>query len=191
MALEISYQNWCDFLTKTGAVCMPAEMQGFLCGVLCNGQKVDADTWVEAAMGFMDVEGSAASDVTGAMEALFDMTKTALQDDGYGLRLMLPCDENSLCERTEALAAWVQGFLHGVATAGASLDSQLGDEGQDTLQDLTQIAQLEEGSEESEENEAFYMELVEYVRLAVFNIHAQLHKKPVPSHGSGLSPSTH
>ncbi len=191
MSLEISYQNWCDFLVKAGAVCTPAEMQGFLCGVLCNGKTVSTEAWVEAATGFMDIESSAAEDVVGALEALLDMTRSALQDDSYGLKLMLPNDETTLCKRTEALAVWVQGFLHGVATAGATLEAILDDDGDDILRDLTQIAQLEEGSEDSEANESFLFELVEFVRMAVFTIHSQLHAQSAPSQGAVPRPSTH
>jgi uncharacterized protein YgfB (UPF0149 family) len=72
-----------------------------------------------------------------------------------------------------------------------SLDIKLGEEGHDILRDLSQIAQLEEGSEESNENEAFLIEIMEFVRLAVFNIHLQLHSRAVPSQAAASSVSTH
>ena len=183
--MKISYRDWCGFLERSGAVCGPAEMQGYLCGVLCNGQKVSRQDWLLAVLDFMDIEGSAAPEAEGAMEAIFDLTQSALQDDSYGLELLLPTDDRPMSERASSLAAWVQGFLHGIATAG-DLTSQLDEEGESVLRDLSQIAQLDEEEEESEENEVSITELGEYVRCAVFNLYSQL-QSVVPSQSSDAS----
>jgi uncharacterized protein len=173
MALDISSQDWSDFLIRIGAVCGPAELHGMLCGSLCGGKLRDAEQWVAEAYEFLDLlSGTDEQEVHTALGALFDLVEASLKEQSYSLQLLLPDDAVPLPDRTAALATWCQGFLFGFGST-AGLGESLDFDGKEALQDLAQIAQLEQ-NETSDADEALYAELVEYVRLAVFDIYAQI-----------------
>lgn len=174
MALQISYQDWSDFLIRIGAVCGPAELHGMLCGSLCVAASNDAGRWASSAYEFLDLlEDTDDREVRGALEAFYEMAQATLKEEGYALHLLLPDDAVPLPDRGDALAHWCQGFLHGFGCGGEGIALKLEEDAQDALRDIAQIAQLEQ-DEASEEDEQLFVELVEYVRLAVFDMYAQL-----------------
>jgi len=78
---------------------------------------------------------------------------------------LLPSEDRSLKERTDCLAHWCSGFLTGF---GAGQPSISGDEAREALQMLGQIARAATDSEvDQEAEESAYVELVEFVRIAV------------------------
>ena len=94
-----------------------------------------------------------------------------LETGDFDLELCLPDDElYGLAERTDSLAHWCQGFLHGFA----AVQAELSEENQELLKDLTEISKLEMSEDElgadEEENEGYYMELSEFVRMAAVSL---------------------
>lgn len=186
MSGQILYQDWSDFLIRLEAICEPSELHGMLCGSLCGAVDETAAQWAEKAYEFMDlIEPQGNTELAAAMQAFHELGATSLQEGSYALQLMLPDDAVPLTDRTEALAKWCQGFLHGLASAGEGIAKQLDEAGQESLHDLAHIAQASKEVTEGEENEGFYADLVEYVRLAVFSLHAQFHQP------NKLHPTTH
>lgn len=146
-----------------------------LCGTLSSGQRPEPEAWCAAAQEFMDIHQQAPSEeLQAALSALYELTLRTLQAHNYEFQLLLPEDAVPLSLRTQALAHWCQGFLHGLGSAGEGIGQRLDQDSQDALRDFAAIANLDSDSEESEENEVFYTQLVEFVRLTVFNIFAQL-----------------
>lgn len=96
-----------------------------------------------------------------------------LKEQGYALRLLLPDDALPLPDRSAALARWCQGFLHGFGAGGEGIALKLHEDAQDALRDIAQIAQLQQ-DDDSDDDEPHFVDLVEYVRLALFDIYAQL-----------------
>ena len=174
MTAAISYQDWSDFLIRIGAVCGPAELHGMLCGTLSTGKIEDASQWASSAYEFLDLlEDTNDQEVRGGLEAFFTMARTIMQDEAYALQLLLPDDAVPLADRSAALARWCQGFLHGFGSGGEGIALKLDEDAQDGLRDVAQISQLEP-HQTSDDDEAHYVDLVEYVRLAMFDIYAQL-----------------
>lgn len=177
--MQISYQDWSDFLLRVGAICSPAELHGVLCGVQCRGPEPE---WKHQVRTFMDLlDDDHQSTVDAALEAQFDLISGALMDGQYGLQLLLPEAELPLADRAAALALWCQGFLLGFGEGGAELLARLDEDTREAVADLAQIAQLEDSGDDVEEREQDLLELVEYVRMTLFSIVAQLHPISAPA----------
>jgi len=86
----------------------------------------------------------------------------------------LPDEEEEIALRTAALASWRDGFLAGFAYATAAQERNggaLSQEAGEVLRDIAAMAQAEPAADESEEEaEDSYIELVEYLRVAVLNV---------------------
>ena len=82
-------------------------------------------------------------------------------------------DDAALDERVMALGEWCQGFLFGLGQSGLSNETQLTTEIADVLRDLAAVAQVGL-NETAEDDEVSYSELVEYVRVAVLLVEAEL-----------------
>ena len=144
-----------------------AECHGLLCGLLCRETSGTASDFMShlAAMQLVVKPGAGLEAVL--IEA-FESTTHQLEDEEFGFILWLPDDEESLEERTIALAQWCSGFLAGLASGG-QLDA-LSEEAKEAIEDLQQIARAEITSPgpdagESEEDEVAFTEIVEYVRV--------------------------
>lgn len=148
-----------------------AECHGLLCGLLCREADCTFDNYMHhlAAMQLVVKPGAAMDAV---LAETFESTLRQLEDEDFGFALWLPDDEDTLEERTIALAQWCSGFLAGLATGG-QLDA-LSEEAKEAIEDLQQIARAEISSPgadaEAEEDEAAYTEIVEYVRVVVLTM---------------------
>jgi uncharacterized protein YgfB (UPF0149 family) len=84
---------------------------------------------------------------------------------------LLPAEEASLEQRTEALAAWCQGFNYGLALAVRIADADAALKGEpvaEIVHDFAELAQLGYAEDEIEgEGEVAWAELLEYVRVSV------------------------
>ncbi|MCY1558840.1 hypothetical protein D9M68_958120 [compost metagenome] len=99
--------------------------------------------------------------------------------------LLLPSDDAPLRERAAALGQWCQGFLGGFGLTAR--DSALSAEAMEVLQDLSAIAQVQNALEESEDGENDYMEVMEYLRVALLLLFSEC-AKPV---AAAVKPSLH
>lgn len=96
------------------------------------------------------------------------------EKENYGFQPLLPDDELPIAERLFALANWCTGFLNGIGCALDEAASAALLKDDDTLADFTEITNIDLQASDSNENEALYIELVEYVRLASLNLHENL-----------------
>lgn len=124
------------------------------------------------------VFGSDQRDVTLSRDALSRLNDFAQQRLGQleagdmSVRLCLPDDDDDLRDRTEALACWAAGFLHGLAhgasVRGTPARRRLEEAPLDEfIRDLTEIsrAQAELGDEPEESLERAFLELTEFLRV--------------------------
>ncbi len=172
-----SWEHWSDFLYRLGAINTPADLQGFVTGLLAGGDPLDADKWLASAAEFMDLpEPLTTLEDKEAIGAYAIIAKQALKDSNYGYKLLLPDDAVSMGQRAEALGAWCQSFLMGFGISGCDAQ-QLDEDGTDMLTSLAEVAQIDADLEDSEENETLYTELCEFVRIAALYLfqHNQSH----------------
>ena len=162
-------------LQEADALSGPAEVHGLLFGMVCGPQLPALQDWVPLILGedFADIP----SHKPLLAQLATALVKTRLQlssDDAFALTLMLPSEDAPLRERTEALAAWCQGFILGLRLANAP--QPLPGEAQELVNDLTAITQAHHdprGKSQAQEKE--FTELEEYVRMGVTYIYTELH----------------
>ena len=173
-------------LLNLGTVNTPSEVHGLICGQLVSGKKLTDEEWLEQVVKHMDIEHVELSeDDSLAIQQINRDTQSDFASDELVFSPLLPEDESTLIRRTQELGHWCEGFLHGLGLSGLAGETKLSSEASDVIRDLAQISQVEleeeeQPAEQDEENERAFFELVEYVKIAVLNIYAEL---------SGDSPS--
>lgn len=177
------FDSLCDELSRLGADrdIHPAELHGLACGILAAGFQPSPDQWLREAASYSEepLLHQAGSPLT----ELFTGSQAQLQEGDFGFQLCLPDDElYGLPERSESLARWCQGFLHGFA----AIQDPLSSEDREVLGDLTEISRLEFDQEDmdeenrgdnEDEQEGYYTELNEFVRMAVLSLYMDHHRQ--------------
>lgn len=164
------FDQLCDAFTQLNIVeTSPAELQGLACGIFSAGFSPSAEQWLETVANYVD-QPTIAGDSSLILE-LADSCQQQLSEGGFDLQLCLPDDDlYGIVERSDALAHWCQGFLHGFG----AVQAELSQDSQELLHDLTEISRLsvdeEPTGEMLEDSEGDYMELVEYIRVAAMNL---------------------
>lgn len=127
--------------------------------------------WLRTVLEEADASNGAARDCATLLETLFAETHRQLADRLSQFMPLLPQDGDSTPDRAAALARWCEGFLHGLVSDVRSehLKERLAQEPlSDIIRDLLEMtrATADADSEEEADEEA-YVELVEYLRVAV------------------------
>lgn len=146
-----------------------AEAHGTLCGLLCTDSEDVPEAWIQNTLA--DAEGysfGGSDDARSILLRLYQSTRAALEGGQMSFQLLLPADDAPIDARAVALASWCNGFLYGLAVRGLRPMEELPDELREILSDFSEIGRAGVAEEEAEEaGESAYVELVEYVRVAV------------------------
>ncbi|MEM9254353.1 MAG: UPF0149 family protein [Pseudomonadota bacterium] len=168
-AAPFDFDELSDMLLDQGQATSPAAIHGCLTGLLTAATDSSAEAGLDMVTRVLDVQLH--GELAGHVLRLHEVSADALLDDSLAFYPLLPDDDTDIGERTEALADWCHAFLAGFTGAGAVSGANLGEEGAEVLRDIAAMAQAEVGDEESEDElERSFVELVEYLRLAVVNI---------------------
>lgn len=184
----MSYDELNAVLQRIGYVDDAAEYHGALCGALSVRRPEDIDLF-----GLIDTGDRAPArrdaEAQDALQRLRIETFDALADEDMSFEPLLPDDEAALVPRVQALVAWCEGFLYGLASK-AGLDLQrCSEDAREIIRDFTDLTQAAVGDEADpniEENA--YAELVEYVRVGAQLVFMELHPRPTldPSNSQQL-----
>ncbi len=151
-----------------------AELHGQIVGEHLAQQVAPFEKWLATLCKDAELTEALQQEDQQLLKNLYQQTPVELNRIDLGFQLLLPDDEYPIEQRLNAIAQWTQGFLAGLASAGVQ-DKQIQGEVKETLADLIQIAQIDVIEIESdEEAEKDYAEIVEYVRMAVLLLHAEL-----------------
>lgn len=151
-----------EVLQQGGSSCGPAETHGGLCGSLCAGGPEAGRRWLAECMGCGSLEL-----LGDPLEAWCRDSWTELQSGELTFELMVPDDDQALCDRVDALAAWCHGFLAGLGIGGLPVGSrQLGEQLREIVSDFGEISRARGGTT-STDAEFDLAELIEYVRVSV------------------------
>lgn len=165
------YDRFDQMFAEQGAAGFPAELHGHLVGRLSAGSRLDHGAWLEVAREVIDGRGSLPEAARVQLIQLYDATLAQLTGSGFELSLLLPDDDAAIERRALALGQWCEGFLGGFGLVGR--EGGLSEEGDSVLADFAAIAQVQTDLEESEANEVDFMEVMEYVRMAVLMLFSE------------------
>lgn len=171
---SVSFSKLEETLKKLGAHVGAAETHGLLTGIISmttNGSPESALR--NALLDSLDCDKPSKKQ-WGVLNAAGTKIKEDLDGVDCGFNMLLPNDEEKLSSRIDALGFWCRGYLSGLGLAGVTQDQLHNDAVKELVQDLSQIAHVSIETDESEEDEANYVELVEFVRVAVQNIKVEL-----------------
>lgn len=175
-------------IVPRGSLNSAAELHGMLCGKLSGGAQMTPDSWLAAAVEFLDLTDAPDTEVATALDQLLSDTREQLGSEHFALALVLPDDEVPMEQRVEALGQWCHGFLSGFGSAGISGDRKLSPEAAEALRDFAAIAQIEPAPENGEQSEANLMEVTEYVKVAALSLYLEL---GAPQRSTPTAPTLH
>lgn len=156
-----------------------AECHGIACGLLVRQPKANPDAYFDL-LGMLEVVHDPAPGFRAALQELFSSSSKQLVDDEMGMSLWLPGDDETLEDRTAALAQWCNGFLAAIGSGQDKRLDALSGEAAESLADLQEIAMAEIGESvdsvdgDLEEEEVAFAEIVEYIRIAVLILREEL-----------------
>ncbi|AMO58415.1 UPF0149 family protein [Endozoicomonas montiporae] len=166
----ILFDELADRLVELGGGSHPSELHGLLCGLLAGGERPGVEAWQRQVAGML---GDEPLDEVSLQQfaVMYESTRSQLEQGDFGIQVLLPDDEEAMEQRTEALGLWCHGFLSGFGESAAN--KKLSDDLNGILHDFSEIAQIQE-SDESDETERFFLEVSEYVRMALLNVFAEM-----------------
>ncbi len=185
MSSEFNYDLVNDALRRAGSSWDAAQAHGLLSSKLAVGGIVGGQQWLQQVQEGVDPRNALGKESAEMLSGLIQSTYTALAERQSAFAPMLPDDEEPTGVRIEGLAHWCEGYLHGLVSAehGDALRKRLAEEPiADIIRDMLEITRAgddEEADEESEE--AAYVEIVEYLRVAAQLVYEEL---------AGLRPDT-
>lgn len=173
LELPMNFDEVNDALFDAGLAASPAELHGLLCGVICGGRRLTSDQLCQLAELQLDAEPAEIEPVRETLAALYDHAVGQIRNGGFVFKPLLPSDETDIDERIVALGLWCQGYLFGLGQSELDRDASLAAEIAEVLRDMAAISQvgIDDGADDDEQS---YMELVEYVRVAVLLVAAEL-----------------
>ncbi len=160
----------------------PSDLHGSLTGYLCAGGHADARDWLAALQLETDEAEAAAAADSGALQQLFRECSAWLDDPDLRFEPLLPAADTPLDVRAEALVEWCRGFLGGIGLAGrAQADGGYSPDCAEILQDFGTIAASHFEYSDSEEDESALAEVIEFIRVGVLLLHAELASGGAPA----------
>lgn len=176
---SLSYDQWATQLDQAFVMASAAELHGLICGLLSAGVKNNAEQLLPVLYDFLNDGQALPVAVKQQVMQLADETAEQLGQSDFSFGLLLPCDDDSLTERLEAMIEWVQAFLVGFAIQQTDL-SLVSADVREAIEQLTEVTKIDiyttsDGS--AEENEEAYFLVIEHIRLMAFTCYSEVGRK--------------
>ena len=150
----------------------PSDLHGSLTGYLCGGGVADSSGWLAALE--LDPDDRVAEIPHAVLTSLYEQCAAWFDDPALGFEPLLPPADVALDCRADALVEWCRGFLGGLGLAGISQQGGLSDDGAEILKDFGTIAGTRFEYADGEEDETALTEVIEFIRVGVLLLHAEL-----------------
>src|ERR1700689_4036132 len=182
-----SYAEIQRVLLEERSMTEPGEAHGTLAGSLCTAVTYRFEDWLLEILPQGRVQAEAAA---AALREVYARTAHSLVGAQLDFDLLLPEEELPLDARAAALAQWCQGFLYGLGSRAIQDASGLPGDAGEVVRDLSEITRVGIDADDSlESNESAFTELVEFVRVGVQLVFAEL--EPVRGHSSVIDGPLH
>ncbi len=170
-----------ELLYRIDATMGAADAHGALCGMLCARGTIELSEWVDHVIGEQEQGSELLHDVVHKLSEMHQSTLEMMNDATGEFKLLLMDDDDPLPERVEALAAWCQGFIYGLAAGGIQEGSDLPEDTAELLKDMIEISRAGHDADDAvveeadvDDDEVAYMEIEEYVRMGVLLVYEEL-----------------
>jgi len=161
-------------LYYVGALTDASEAHGILCGLLCTVPiQIEDNLWLKPILGEMAVRDNLAEKSQQQLQFLKKYTEMQLESSNYEFSPLVPDDNHSLFERTQALGGWCQGFLFGFSLVNQRKMETLPESVTEFIKDLTSFTRIAPTQEKDNESERAYMHLIEYIRVGVLTVYQE------------------
>ncbi len=170
MGSDVDHDMLNDALQRCGANWTAAQTHGLLSSRLA----VAGTRGVPESLGQV-LEGSDSAvalrkECEDMLATLWQSTHKAFSERLSAFEPLLPDNNDAVVTRTEALAHWCEGYLHGLVSAehDAAIKDRLAAEPlADIIKDMLQITRATaDGVADDESDDDAYIEIVEYLRVA-------------------------
>lgn len=166
---SITYNELISAFKCTKNKMLPAEMHGYLSGLICGGNCMKGPRGLKINSQMLGEDFFTKPENQKTIARMMVIIIEQLQDTDFEFRLMLPEDEK-IKHRMEALTKWCKQFVSGLGIGGIDQKFLEQTKLSETLYDIVEISSADYHHVKQEESAEFsYVELVEYVRLAAVN----------------------
>lgn len=169
-------------LQQAESLISPAEAHGLLSGCVCAGSRISGKSLLEPILGQGAFQAASGREI---LMALYHISSQQLYEADFTFQLLLPIDDVPLLERARALKEWCQGFISGLGWAGVDSEQCQSEDVQNALLHICEIAKLDvHNIIADDEDEKAFLEVCEYVRLAVMSIYMEFANNQDSQQGS-------
>lgn len=178
MNFQVDYDVLNDALQRCGASWKAAQAHGLFSSRLAvsgsNGHTQSLSQVLEGS----DESDALRKECEDMLAALWLATHSAFSERQSAFEPLLADDGDSAAIRTEAVAHWCEGYLHGLVSGDheAALRERLAAEPlADIIKDILQITRAAvDENDDDESNEESYVEIIEYLRVAAQLVYEEL-----------------
>jgi len=146
----------------------PAELHGLVCGLAAS------NPGTFSMPDFVDLVGTDGLTDEESAQAFVAATLDQLHAQDMEFHLLIPDDDEPLSERVTATGSWCAAFLSAFGAGVAQREIELKmlpDDVQELLRDFAALSGIDDDVEESDQDEASFMEIYEYIRVAAILAH--------------------
>jgi hypothetical protein len=177
--MNLSYEDIQNALAHAHELITPAELHGLLTGLVCTGLKNLDQKTTDLVLHLTHPLSD--NEINNTLTALFHATQQKIGNFELDFQLLLPDDDAPLKLRAQEFGKWCEGFLAGVGLGSIGNNYNDKDDVQDILYKLSEAAKIQfEAVDFTEEDETAFMEVTEFVRMAVFSVYTSLTGLPGP-----------
>lgn len=172
----LDHQKITTSLEKLSITIHASELHGTISGFLCVGADDEAAAYIQELIEDKDLVKFETE--IRALVGLLTTVHKQLTTLTYDFPLLLPDDDATLTDRATAMSHWCHGFSNAFLESGTEVNSFKTDEAKDAFYHITEVSQLDyESISISEEDEKAFMELYEYIRMAVLMMFTELQSR--------------
>jgi uncharacterized protein YgfB (UPF0149 family) len=175
LAPAITHAQLGEMLANLHLGVSPSDLHGSLTGYVCGGGSAGARGWLTA----LELDTDTNADLAHAEFArLYEQCAAWFDDPELRFEPLLPATDSTLDARADALVEWCRGFLGGLGLAGVTTRQNLSADAAEILQDFDTIAGSRFEYADAEEDENALAEVIEFIRVGVLLLHAELNAAP-------------